>query len=55
MEPPMAWRSSLLRLCASPAQPRLPQPAELLDLRAKFEADKRRIAELRASRKWKPY
>lgn len=29
--------------------------AELLDLRQKFEQDKKRIAELRASRKWRPY
>jgi hypothetical protein len=29
--------------------------ADLLDLRQRFEQDKKRIAELRASRKWKPY
>ena len=40
------------------AWPRLPHPclpADLLDLRQRFEQDKKRIAELRASRKWKPY
>ena len=29
--------------------------AELLDLRERFEADKRRLADLRTARKWKPY
>ena len=29
-------------------------PTELADLRAKFEEDKRRIAELRASRRFRP-
>ena len=41
--------------CHYLAPPTHPPSAELLDLREKFEADKRRIAELRASRKWKPY
>ena len=38
-----------------PAAPASALPAELLDLREKFEQDKRRIAELRANRKWRPY
>lgn len=29
--------------------------AELLDLRERFEADKKRLADLRGARKWKPY
>lgn len=29
--------------------------AELLDLRERFEADKKRLADLRSARKWKPY
>ncbi|KAL4429356.1 hypothetical protein ABPG77_005130 [Micractinium sp. CCAP 211/92] len=36
-------------------QQREQRRSELLDLRSKFEQDKKRIAELRASRKWKPY
>ncbi len=40
-------------------KPSCPLPAcllaELLDLRQRFEDDKRRIAELKASRKFKPY
>ena len=30
-------------------------PPDLLELREKFEADKRRLAELKAARKFKPY
>lgn len=32
----------------------LPLHAELMDLREKFKEDKRRIAELKASRKFRP-
>lgn len=36
-------------------QQREKRRSELLDLRQKFEEDKRRIAELKASRRFKPY
>lgn len=42
------------RAC-SPAAPMSALRAELLDLRERFEADKRRLADLRTMRKWKPY
>ncbi len=38
--------------CRQPSRPAL---AELVDLRLKFEADKGRISELRASRNFKPF
>lgn len=38
-----------LTICAAP------HAAELLDLRKKFQQDKKRIAELRAQRRFRPY
>lgn len=46
MEPALMARSLISALSL---------PAELLNLRQRFEEDKKRIAELRASRKWRPY